>query len=128
MAHLPTFRLDGETAVVTGAQSQAMRSPHPSALGGATTQTRPIRWLRVIAALRDPAKPGPYDHCAPLGQVSHRRSLSERCRVHALTWLARLAVGGGQLQLSCRDRGTPGCRCQRTVALVLDMKYASPGR
>jgi hypothetical protein len=22
------------------------------------------------------------------------------CRVHALTWLARLAVGGGQLQLN----------------------------
>ena len=77
MAHLPSFQLDGETAVVTGAQSQAVRSPHPSALGGATTQTRPIRWLRVIAALRDPAKPGPCDHCAPLGQVSHRRSLSD---------------------------------------------------
>jgi hypothetical protein len=77
MAYLTSFQLDGETAVVIGAQSQAKRSPHPSALGGATPQTRPIRCLRVVAALRDPAKPGSCDRCAPLGQVGHERSLSD---------------------------------------------------
>jgi hypothetical protein len=30
-------------------------------------------WWRVKLA----ARPGPCDHCAPLGQVSHRRSLSD---------------------------------------------------